>query len=320
MNNQLISIIVPNFNSASYIEETLNSILEQTHENWEAIIVDDGSTDNSKQLILEYTKNDNRIKLHKRKTKNKGASVCRNIGINNAKGYYIIFLDSDDILAPFCLEKRVLKMQTKPNLDFAVFNMAIFNKTIGDNESIVNKYSERNEYLKMFLEYDLPWPITAPIWKSSFLNNNNIKFDERYQRLQDPEFHTKILIKHKPKYHFFNESEPDCFYRQPQLKLKYNEASVSKLIEGLTLYHKNVFEFINNDCKKKFFINTIHTLLFYYKQKKYSPIRKYINSFNNKDIKISNLVVKTFYLFNKFGFTFIKGAGISRLWNIMIRK
>lgn len=94
--NDLVSIITPTFNSAKYIAKTIQSVQEQTYMNWEMLIVDDGSTDNTIALIQDIFSKDKRIKLYQLAT-NSGPAVARNKGIENATGKYITFLDADDI-------------------------------------------------------------------------------------------------------------------------------------------------------------------------------------------------------------------------------
>lgn len=103
----LISIIIPSFNRATLIGETLESVLAQTYTNWECIVVDDGSTDNTLEVVEGFCKNDSRFSLHIRNREPKGAQVCRNIGIESSKSDWITFLDSDDILLPNKLELQV---------------------------------------------------------------------------------------------------------------------------------------------------------------------------------------------------------------------
>lgn len=98
MENTLVSIIIPTYNSSQYIEETLQSVFSQTYVNWECIIIDDGSTDNSKEIALLYCKKDNRFKYYYQQ--NAGPSSARNYGLLLAKGDYIQFLDADDVLLP----------------------------------------------------------------------------------------------------------------------------------------------------------------------------------------------------------------------------
>lgn len=92
---KLVSIITPTYNSEDFISETINSIISQTYTNWELLITDDCSTDNTIEVIKQYTKSDKRIKLFKLK-KNSGAGIARNTSINNATGAFIAFCDSDD--------------------------------------------------------------------------------------------------------------------------------------------------------------------------------------------------------------------------------
>ncbi|MDO5760752.1 MAG: glycosyltransferase family 2 protein, partial [Bacteroidota bacterium] len=120
MEDNLITVVVPVFNNQNTIEETIESVLNQTNSNWEVICVDDGSTDNSVSIIKEYCKKDDRISLIIRDIAPKGGSHCRNIGAFNAKGKYVMFLDADDLLAPFCLEKRLSSIKDT-NADFVVF-------------------------------------------------------------------------------------------------------------------------------------------------------------------------------------------------------
>ena len=94
--NNLITIVVPIYNSSKYLSRCINSIINQTYQNLEIILVNDGSTDNSLDICNEYANKDNRIKvIHK---DNSGAAASRNVGINHAMGNYIAFVDSDDYI------------------------------------------------------------------------------------------------------------------------------------------------------------------------------------------------------------------------------
>jgi len=119
--NPLISVIIPSYNRANLISETLDSILSQTYQNWECIVVDDGSTVETLKIVESYCSKDSRFKLLEREEQfPKGAPTCRNIGLMNAKGEFLIFLDSDDILFPHALIERVMFLLKHPELDFCV--------------------------------------------------------------------------------------------------------------------------------------------------------------------------------------------------------
>lgn len=110
--NSLVSIIIPSYNSYDFIHKTIDSVINQTYPNWEMIIVDDVSPDNSNEIIEEYIRKDDRIKLIMLE-KNSGPAVARNRAIEEARGRYIAFLDADDLWKPEKLEKQIKFMQEK---------------------------------------------------------------------------------------------------------------------------------------------------------------------------------------------------------------
>ena len=111
----LVSIIIPCYNQAKYLNETLESVCKQTHTNWECIIVDDGSSDDSATIISGFTKKDPRfIYIYK---DNGGVSSARNLGIENAKGNYLQFLDADDLLSVNKLEISLKEILSRGNDD-----------------------------------------------------------------------------------------------------------------------------------------------------------------------------------------------------------
>ncbi|MCU4187896.1 glycosyltransferase [Flavobacterium sp. HXWNR29] len=104
--NALVSIITPSYNSAKFIAETIQSVQSQTYSNWEMIIVDDGSSDETENVVLSIIENDNRIQFHKL-SQNSGPAVARNTGIEKASGDYMTFIDADDIWFPTFIENNI---------------------------------------------------------------------------------------------------------------------------------------------------------------------------------------------------------------------
>ena len=96
MSDISISVLMPVYNSEKFLEETVQAVINQSYTNWELILVDDGSTDNSKKLCDELRKKENRIKFIDKK--NTGVSDTRNVALKNAKGQYVVFVDSDDLI------------------------------------------------------------------------------------------------------------------------------------------------------------------------------------------------------------------------------
>ncbi len=114
MNTPLVSVIIPCFNAAQFIDQTISSVLSQSYYRWELIVIDDGSTDNSADLIKKYVGQDDRILYLYQE--NQGVSVARNKGIKRAKGDIISFLDADDIFLPNNLENKVNYLQSHDDI------------------------------------------------------------------------------------------------------------------------------------------------------------------------------------------------------------
>lgn len=107
---ELVSIIMPSYKCGRFISKSIKSVQAQTYQNWELIIVDDCSGDGTVDIVLDIKKHDDRIRLYQSSV-NSGAAVTRNVGIRNAKGRWIAFLDSDDLWEPQKLEKQVRFME-----------------------------------------------------------------------------------------------------------------------------------------------------------------------------------------------------------------
>ena len=134
--NELVSIITPCYNAERFIRETIESVIAQTYTNWEMIIVDDCSKDNSAEIIKEYAAKDSRIKYLKTEKPSGSPTLPRNIGIQNAKGRYIAFLDSDDIFCPRKLDNQLKCFTDKVGIVFSNYEKIRFDGT-RDNRIIV---------------------------------------------------------------------------------------------------------------------------------------------------------------------------------------
>lgn len=123
----LVSIIMPAYNCEKYISESINSVLEQTYKNYELIIIEDGSKDQTVDIITDFLKKDNKIKLIKNKV-NKGVSYSRNIGINYSSGEWVAFLDSDDMWTSDKLEKQMMYVSKNKNVEFLYTGSSFINE------------------------------------------------------------------------------------------------------------------------------------------------------------------------------------------------
>ena len=211
-NIPLVSIVMPAFNEEKFMAETIVYIQQQTYTNWELIVVDDQSKDNTQAIVASFSDKDDRIKLIVRNREPKGAQVCRNTGIEAASGKYILILDSDDIIRPYALMQRVSFMEEHPDLDFAIFKGINYDektKTINENRKWgVNPHCD---IISRFLMANYPFGMWNCIFKANIAKNN--LFDEKIMIYQDFDFLIRILLQ-QPNYAFDENSEIDYLYRQ----------------------------------------------------------------------------------------------------------
>ena len=146
---ELISIITPTYNCGKFISETIKSVQAQTYKKWEMIIVDDCSKDNTEEIVLEFMKNDKRIRYHKLKN-NSGAAVARTTAMDLANGSYMAFLDSDDIWTEDKLDKQFNFMK-KNNYAFTCTSY----EQIDEDGNLLNKVVnpvEKCSYNRLLLD------------------------------------------------------------------------------------------------------------------------------------------------------------------------
>ena len=131
----LVSIIIPTYNRAALISETLDSLVSQTYSTWECIIVDDLSSDNTLEIVSGYCEKDSRFRGYQRPEQSKkGPSSCRNFGLEKANGLFIQFLDSDDFLAPSKLEQSVHEINSidRTGKEICISNFQMFTVDVAD--------------------------------------------------------------------------------------------------------------------------------------------------------------------------------------------
>lgn len=211
----LISIIIPLYNREDLIIETLDSIASQTKDNWECIVVDDGSTDNSFEVASTYQQKDKRFKCIKRPRLPKGANTCRNVGADIAAGNYVCFLDSDDLLGETFIETRNKYILQHPEKDYIVFPDIHFstqpNKTYFKLRPKVSFISNTPD-IENFLKNENTWLICGPVMKMSFFKN--FYFNEKLASCQEWDLFVRMLLT-DPKYIKIDlTTAPDYFIRR----------------------------------------------------------------------------------------------------------
>ena len=294
MDSKLISIIVPSFNRADLIAETLNSVFSQTYQKWECIIVDDGSSDNTIDIINSFIEKDSRFSFIERNRLPKGAPTCRNIGLDFSNGEFIIYLDSDDILAPYCLEQRINKFSIHFDMDFLVFKNLLFVDKPFSNGFYWNIDNEEND-LARFIKLDALWQTSGPIYKKEFLLKMN-GFREDLLFWQDYDLHLRCLLK-KGMYLKFFDSPVDVYIRDGRKDTISRSISFTgdiKILEKrINFYYKILNEYhlkLSNEH-----LNSLFSILYFFSSQyivrhgKYLTFLKHwikINRFNKNSFSI----------------------------------
>lgn len=325
----LVSIIIPSYNRATIIHETLNSVENQIYTNWECIVVDDGSTDNTISVVEGYCEKDNRFKSFVRPVhKLKGPSACRNYGVEKANGDYIIFLDSDDLLATFCLQERMKAFEANKQCDFLVFQMERFLDKPNLYSKEPFKKSNVQNCISSFLQLNSAWQITSPIYKKDFLST--IKgFNEDLQNFEDLEFATRVLFK-SSKYIIFDNI--DSFYRNDEnYTTKYkSEAIKIKSVKSFIVFIKSNDKNIIRKCKNiELKIKYKNQVVKAYQRVFLTNIKDNIQNFREYNSIILDFLCRNkyfvinqkikYYFVQKVLFKFynIKGLGLYRLIKIL---
>ena len=216
MENPLVSIIIPVFNRSSVIYQTLESVFRQSYENFECIVIDDGSNDGSIEIITKYEVNDSRFKLfHRPDNRIKGANSCRNIGIENMKGEYVKFLDSDDIISFDLIEQQVNCLTNHKNRyavctsQFAYFKNTIDPKAKFRFEKLSRDYNSGYKLLEDFGNFNLYYPPHVYLVCSDLIRKSG-SWNESLLINQDGEFFTRILLNTQKVVH---SSQGVAYYR-----------------------------------------------------------------------------------------------------------
>ena len=244
------------------------------------MVVDDGSIDNSLELLKSFQKQDRRITFIERNREPKGASTCRNIGLHFAKGEYVIFLDSDDYLLPFCIEQRIKHFKKHPKKDFLVFPMGIQIRKVTTKKEI----EKSNSYLIDYLSYKLAWSIMCPIWKRCFLNKIG-GFKEGYPRFNDPELMIRALSQKGVSFKVFHDVNYDTVYVPAKMS---KQVYKDKVYKSLLMFVPDITKFLEKEQKSDYKEYLAMYLHLWYKSF-FIPLR---TSRINESIKLINLFYK----------------------------
>lgn len=312
--NPLISIIIPTYNRAYLISETLESVLKQTYKNWECIIVDDGSNDNTIQVVNDFLKKDSRFKFYNRpKNRAKGPNSCRNYGFELSNGDYVKWFDSDDLFTVDSIEKVIKNI--KKGTDVVVSSLDYINF---DGEKINKKHNFFSENLiNDYMIGKITFFTFTPTWSRAFLMKQEELFDESITNLDDWDFNLRMLyvsptitflnlplIKYRVHLNSlsqeigklnFNEIKSEIQAREKHLKLieQNKKANILALKKFINKRYKYFFReaMVQNDKHRFFYLKNL--------------LKKELELFYFRELVKTLFGFAFFTLFNK-GYKFLK--------------
>ena len=239
MNQICVSVIVPVYNAEKRLNECLDSILNQSFEDYELILINDGSTDNSALICNEYEKKDPRIVFVDKE--NSGAGETRNAGLEVAKGEYIVFVDSDDTVEPHMLETLLNLVSKNADIDMVCCNHSIESAVTGHksaNEKMIIPQdawitSDKSEALYIMEQTRSFCYLWNKILKRSIIEENHIRFEKQFVTGQDLDFVIKyyyhvrsLAITNEPLYNYFKDGVGSlCARYKPNLYEMVTELS-----------------------------------------------------------------------------------------------
>lgn len=256
-----ISIIVPVYNCEKYIKKCIESIIAQTYKDWELILIDDGSKDDSLRICEQYSKKDQRIIVLTQK--NKGAGPARNYGIDKSTGEYIMFCDSDDFLPNNAIEKFAeLALEEKWDLIISGYNefkyasnenIKFCGENIAMDKEILSKEEARKFYIILHEKClnQAPW---AKLYKSKIIKENKVYFGD-FRRCQDTVFNinyyeyvNKIKIINDKLYNYQTPEGNTYIFKFPSNMVdirKEIDHLISDKLRSWGVYNKKVYSYLN---------------------------------------------------------------------------
>lgn len=267
-----ISVVIPVFNKGFILKETLNSVLQQTFTNYEIILVNDGSTDNSLEVLSNFE--DSKIKIYSQE--NKGASAARNLGIEKSKGEFIAFLDADDYWFPNHLEELVKLSEQFPNCGSYCSRYQIKNTKNSVKSPVFKNISPNfNGIVENYFASNYPFKINITLNQmipKKILIEMNF-FTEGITNGQDLELWTKIAIKYPVAIHnkttaVYNNYLPNTLSKRSfktmklmdfkQFELEENKnPDLKKFLDFHRIFYAKHYKIIGNNERIQFYLNDI---------------------------------------------------------------
>lgn len=284
MEKHKFSLIVPVYNTEKYIEKCLNSILSQSYKNYEIIVINDGSTDDSEKILEQY-KTNKKIKIIKQK--NKGLSDARNEGLNHISGDYILFIDSDDFIEPKLLETLNNNIEDEDLIRFQT-------QTVNDNYDIIEKYPEQEfknlngkDAFKMLITFNYVENAWLYAYKKDYFISSKYKFISGMYH-EDYGLTPLVIIKSN-KIKSINYIGYNYLIRTGSIMNNNDYEKTIKKAKDTLAQYKNIVNLDNDIYYKSFLANTVLLKLSTLKGKAYKEYLKEIK----KEKVIDNILNDT---------------------------
>ncbi|MEH1008499.1 glycosyltransferase family 2 protein [Winogradskyella sp. ECml5-4] len=299
----LVSIVIPTFNRANLISETLDSVLAQDYTNWECIVVDDGSVDHTEALLTSYCKKDSRFKYIKRpKDRPQGGNAARNFGFEHSKGEFVQWFDDDDIMEENYLSERLAVFTKEKKI------VICSGYSTDENLNIINEIILKTD-VNLYKEYALwKFEIYTPsiLFRRVFLENK--PFNETIIRGQETELFTRFFFLLNPK-DYIVINTPLFYYRshtksKTETSQKYNK-----------VYKENLFFISKSNFDRALELEDLDLIYFYYKLLIKQFFRSVDNTHNSNAQKIIKFLIKR--LNNKNLFLKLKLMLFSRIYLLL---
>lgn len=288
--NKKVSIVIPVYNTEEKLEICLDSIINQTYKNFEVILINDGSIDNSGQICDYYSNIDSRFMvLHKQ---NEGVSIARNVGIDLASGDYLVFVDSDDKIKVNMLEKMVINLENS-QADVLISGITFVN----NNEILLEKIPENSgligiqvwEYISK-VESDLYGYVSNKLYRLDIIKKNEIYFDKNRKVQEDLDFAIRVFSK-CDKFYLLKES----YYLYEYESNKNRKPDIIGYME-IELKKRNIYKQKNvyGNCKQSH-CNKLSNMIFtylYWLPKNKDEFLKEANKLYNLDNIYDSLDIK----------------------------
>ncbi len=243
----LVSVVMPVYNAAPYLREAIQSLLNQTHTNWELIAVDDGSTDNSWEILQTYT--DPRIRIFQRE--NGGQCAATNTGLDHISGDYIQFFDADDLMDKDKIRIQVKALQEAGNNSVAVCKWAFFNNSIDDakfTEEAIYFSGTQVEWLHNLWAFETMMPNHGYLIPRHIMEKAGRYYDEKLFLNIDFEYFTRMVI-HADTVIYCPDAI--CYYRKGVASAKTYKPQLSKRLSALESRCKAIGYMLEKDNSEK---------------------------------------------------------------------